>query len=449
MLLVFAMAAAVVVTLYLEAPRLAQQALRSKEQLLIDRGEQYQRAIQVFARTVKKYPQTLDELEKYQDKRYLRQRYKDPFTGDTEWRLIHFDGSVFPDSKVYGPKKDGEGEKTKQTFIGELGFVGRPPENNTDPNAQNPATQRRASDRPAINSGQGGEGVQGDPNAPPGDPNQPAGQPGALPGGAYGVPAAPGQAGAPPVIPSAPGVPGMPSFRPANPIQSQPQGQQGGASGGTSSGSSVGGFIGGSIPAPGGVSNSQQGGVGSFIGGGAPQTTPTQGAQRPTIPGSAGMAAGMPGPPGGLPSGGPGQVPAAAADLIRSILTTPRQGGLPGGQGVGQGGLGPGIAGVASKREATGIKIYNERTRYDEWEFLYDQSKEAKSAMGAAGVNSQGTNQPGSPLQGSQPGSSLNPGGPGINPGAGSQNTAPSPPSTGRGSVGGFIGGTLPPPPKQ
>ncbi|HZO56521.1 MAG TPA: hypothetical protein VFB63_27680, partial [Bryobacteraceae bacterium] len=126
MLLVFAMAAAVVVTLYLEAPRLAQQALRSKEQLLIDRGEQYQRAIQVFARTLKKYPQSIDELEKFQDKRYLRRRYKDPFTGEEEWRLIHYNNGVFPDSKVYGPKKEGEDKESKQTFIGELPFINNP-----------------------------------------------------------------------------------------------------------------------------------------------------------------------------------------------------------------------------------------------------------------------------------------------------------------------------------
>lgn len=161
----------------------------------------------------------------------------------------------------------------------------------------------------------------------------------------------------------------------------------------------------------------------------------------------------MSGAPGGLPSGGPGQVPTAAADLIRQILTTPRAGGMPGAQGVAQGGLGAGIAGVASKREATGIKIYNERTRYDEWEFVYDQTKEAKSQMQAAGVNSQGTNQPGGPLQSNQQGSQQvsqpagQRGGTGSTLGSGSQTTTPSNPSMGPGTVGGFIGGSVPAPP--
>ena len=487
MLLVFAMAAAVVVMLYMEAPRLAQQALRAKEQQLIDRGEQYQRAIQVFVRTVKKYPQSLDELEKFQDKRYLRQRYKDPFTGDTEWRLIHIQAGVFTDSKVYGPKKEGEDKEPRQTFVGELPSIGNAAGDPNDPNAQNPAAQRRASDRPAIASGQGGtDNQQADPNAPPPDPNAPPADPNAprqdpnappgqpmpyvpggqqtpyVPGGQQvpnqsipGVPTAPGQPGAAPVIPNAPGVPGMPSFRPANPIQTRPQGQQGTNQNTPSSG----GFIGGAIPAPGGVSSSQSGGTGGFIGGGtpsapAPTNTPGNSSARPGV-GYAGSVGGAPTVPGGLPSGGPGRVPTAAADLIRQILTTPRQGGMPGAQGAAQGGMGSGIAGVASKREATGIKIYNEREKYDEWEFVYDQSKEMKSQMGAAGVNSQGTNQPGGPLQGVQPGSALGGSQPGTNTrGLGSQTATPAAPSTGRGSGGsGFIGGPIaapaPAPPKK
>ncbi|MBK7929182.1 MAG: hypothetical protein IPJ98_17390 [Bryobacterales bacterium] len=131
------------------------------------------------------------------------------------------------------------------------------------------------------------------------------------------------------------------------------------------------------------------------------------------------------------PSGAPGQVPTAAADLIRQILTTPRAGGLQGAQGMAQGGLGAGIAGIASKKEATGIKIYNERTRYDEWEFVYDQSKEAKSAMAAAGVNSQGTNQPGGPLQGSQPGTTGAFGQPGSTGTSGRGFSQPASPTTG------------------
>jgi hypothetical protein len=40
--------------------------------------------------------------------------------------------------------------------------------------------------------------------------------------------------------------------------------------------------------------------------------------------------------------------------------------------------IGGGIAGVASKLEADSIKIYNERQKYNEWEFIYDLSKDKK-----------------------------------------------------------------------
>jgi len=48
MLLVFLMAACIAITLYFEVPRVAFQAERQRELLLVDRGNQFKRAIQVF-----------------------------------------------------------------------------------------------------------------------------------------------------------------------------------------------------------------------------------------------------------------------------------------------------------------------------------------------------------------------------------------------------------------
>jgi hypothetical protein len=108
-----------------------------------------------------------------------------------------------------------------------------------------------------------------------------------------------------------------------------------------------------------------------------------------------------------------------AVDMIRNILTQPRpmgavgtpnqpqvpgQGQAPGGAGIngmpavpfalGQQGnmggpganpggntIGGGIGGVASTLEAEGIKLYKERSKYNEWEFVYDP-KEDKSRGG-------------------------------------------------------------------
>src|SRR5436309_15949939 len=89
MLLVFVMAAAVAIMLYKELPRVAFEAQRNKEELLIERGEQYTRAIQLYVRKWKKYPQTTDEVQNTNQMRFLRKRYDDPKTGKSEWRIVH------------------------------------------------------------------------------------------------------------------------------------------------------------------------------------------------------------------------------------------------------------------------------------------------------------------------------------------------------------------------
>src|SRR6202042_3319149 len=71
-----------------------------KEQLLIERGEQYKRAIQVFVRKMNRYPATIEELESTNNIRFLRKRYLDPMTGKDKWRLIHVNGGVLTDSII-------------------------------------------------------------------------------------------------------------------------------------------------------------------------------------------------------------------------------------------------------------------------------------------------------------------------------------------------------------
>jgi len=59
--------------------------------------------------------------------------------------------------------------------------------------------------------------------------------------------------------------------------------------------------------------------------------------------------------------------------------------------------IGGGIAGVASRADMEGIRVYNERTNYKEWEFLFDFRK-AMQAAGIGGFTGQGP-QPGTPGQ--------------------------------------------------
>lgn len=389
LLLVCAMAASIAVMLYMEIPRVAFEAQRDKEQLLIDRGEQYTRAVQLYVRKYNRFPADIAALENTQSIRFLRKQYIDPMTGKSEWRLIHVGpGGVFTDSLVHKAKKDTNAPQTFITELQQIGGGGGP----AGAEGVNLATRRRPSDGPSG---------QGDPFNPAGGAqSQPGGQP------------QPGQTpmnGPVMVLPDGRIVPANASGQASSAGGIQPgQGQ----------------MIppGGQLPNGTGVQNS----AGQF-------GFPMQGANG--LPsGFQNQANGVPGPP-----------PNAAANLINQILTTPRPGGLNGTDtqsgafGQQQGGafgqavqagvsggfgtpvqgaaggqvIGGGIAGVASKAEREGIKVYGEKSSYHEWEFVYDMTKDPARGGGRGGVVPQ-TGQPGSApgtQNGAAPGSGMNPGG--------------------------------------
>jgi hypothetical protein len=79
---------------------------------------------------------------------------------------------------------------------------------------------------------------------------------------------------------------------------------------------------------------------------------------------------------GAVPGASPGQN-AAAAGLINQMLMGPRPGGLAGLGGTQAGvAMAGGMAGVASKMDSEGLMVYNDRTNYKEWEFVYDPAKD-------------------------------------------------------------------------
>lgn len=419
LMLVFALAAAVAIMIYLEMPRLAFEGQREKEELLVMRGQEHIRAIQLFMRKNTKWPQNLDELEKYNNLRYLRRRYKDPMTGNDEWRLIHVDGmGQLTDSLV--KKKDEKDTASGPSILASnIQGIGSSAEVITPGGTaqSSAALQRRASDRiiPGTAGGQGetpegqqppaGEGESrsggGDPSAtPPPIPGMPGGipgQPGSFPGmtrpgtfPAQGAnPQQGGAAGTPFQPPGQTGTGAIPGQ--AQPISAQPGSGQSSSSGGFGSGSTFGG----------GTSFG-----GTAFGGSGATASPVP-AQPGRFPQGQGGFAQSPGQvPGMQQPGQPGQ-PNPALQMIQQIISNPRQGqgaaGRPSG-GVGGQQLGGGIAGVASKKDAQGIKIYNERTNYKEWEFLYDPTQDAMAQagkQGVAGQNSSNPNQQGQ--QGQQP----------------------------------------------
>jgi hypothetical protein len=371
LLLVFAMAASIAAMLYMELPRAAFEAQRQKEELLMDRGEQYIRGIQLYVAQWKSYPPTLDALEKTNGKRYLRRRYKDPMTGKDEWRAVHANGAgILVDSIVQKQGQQDE-KKTQQTFISELPSIGSSAGMGGDA-GQNIGLRRRPSDQNPM------PGMGGGPT-PPLDPQS-------LGNGAQvvqpGVPAQtalPQQPGMPPQQPGAPGVPpnGGQLFNPGQSNPGQPNGMN--------PNQPAGGNPGLPYPVPGPPGASQQ---------------------MPSIPGVPNPM-GTPGVGGGPTTGAtqPGQ-PGAPANaglaMINQILTTPRGGmnmQVPGAPGLQIGG---GIAGFASMAEAPSIKVYNERQKYNEWEFIYDVKKDKRLLGAAAGQTGPQNRNPlgGSPIGG-------------------------------------------------
>jgi type II secretory pathway pseudopilin PulG len=552
LLLVFLMAAIVAISLYMQIPRVAFQSQRQKEQLLMSRGEQYKRAIQLFVRANGRYPTEIKDLENFNNRRYLRHKFVDPITGKDEWRLIHVNAAgVFTDS-VRNKKKDSDKKDEQATgpqFVAEEPGLGSNP--NQGQAVTNPALVRRASEGgPPGPVGIGGRiGLDGQPvqYMPPaqGDPTQqaagtpPPPLPGApIPGQPYtpvqGIPnPVTGSFGATPPNPGAvvnngvqvnnnasPGAPVPPEIgnfpnaqRQAVPAQQQQTsiappgimpgvvqpGQQGipqqnnlnqgnfnqrnqanpaNQSNNTSSfvgggGSFVGGssFVGSGGSFVGGQTNTTSGGANNPI----PQPNqptqfqppqqqfqpPQQQFQPPQAQFQSPQQQFQPQANTPFPvspqqpvtqagnttpiTGGSNQ----ASDMIGRLLTSPRTQPQPNTQQGGQQ-IGGGIAGVASTSESPSIMVYNDRTNYNEWEFIFDLTKQRAAANpngGVVGTPAQNIGTGIGPTPGAQPGvnanATANPrmGVPGIG-GFGAQTAQPT--ATGTGTPGSTPAGQNP-----
>jgi type II secretory pathway pseudopilin PulG len=381
LLLVFLMAAVIAISLYMEIPRIAFEAQRQKEQLLIERGEQYKRAIQVFYTTNKRYPARIEELESLNNRRFLRRRYIDPMTGKDEWRLVHIQNGVLTDSVDSKQKKKDDKDQTGNSgqYVAELGGIGQTPAGAAQGGVAL-ANRRRASDGGAGGATPGG--------ATPGASNMP----GVLGLNGQPNPGAPGYGGTLP--PGAPGGPPGPPGLPGVQVPGQPGSSNSNAAGGGNSigsGAYVGGGYGiGSQPTTPGTPGTAYPGQGMNPQTGAPSAYPMGGGAPGMMPGGA---------PGMMPGGQNPQAQNAAAAMIQQILTQPRPGGMP---TTSQTAMGGGIAGVASKADDDSIMVYNDHTNYGDWEYVFDYSKyraPPNPLQGAQGTPaSQLGSTPGSPL---------------------------------------------------
>jgi type II secretory pathway pseudopilin PulG len=90
MLLVLMLAVAVLtITMLGVARNYRRSIVRDREVEMMHRGDQYSRAIKRYYKKNGTYPNSIEQLEKTNNIRYLRKRYMDPMSPDGAWKLVH------------------------------------------------------------------------------------------------------------------------------------------------------------------------------------------------------------------------------------------------------------------------------------------------------------------------------------------------------------------------
>jgi len=355
MMFVFVLASAIAIGLYMEMPRFMFERQREKEQLLIDRGEQYSLAIRRYYAKFQKWPASMDDLENTNNIRFLRRQYKDPMTGKNDWRIIHEAAGVLTDSLIHTAQQQANtngtngspgnatfGTLTSSNPVGSS-MTAASATGTEEPPPKAPGLLFRPSDRGPLGSAHGGVSPDENPAAGFDNNDQNA---------------------------------ALPPYTPESPAPSDASNQNAAANAAS-----------GQNP-----SSAQNGSSG----------------QNPAQNPNSGQGAAPPGfGPGGPPPapGGPGANP--AINQIQQSLFGPRQFSSTPTAATSQsqtisGGIG--IAGVASKAEFEGIKRYRDQSAYNKWEFTYDMSNlQQQQQQQMPQAQQQGTNSPFQSPQQQQP----------------------------------------------
>src|ERR1700735_4777500 len=85
-----------VIPLAVAAPKIARSIQRDHDLETFHRGLQYRRAIQLYYRKFHAYPPNVEALVNANDIRFLRKKYKDPITGQDDWKPIAFGQNKTP-----------------------------------------------------------------------------------------------------------------------------------------------------------------------------------------------------------------------------------------------------------------------------------------------------------------------------------------------------------------
>jgi type II secretory pathway pseudopilin PulG len=96
MLIAIFFMALLVIWLAVAAPKIARSIQRDRDLETFHRGMQYRRAIQLYYRKFHAYPPNVEALVNTNDIHFLRKKYKDPITGQDDWKPIAFGQNKTP-----------------------------------------------------------------------------------------------------------------------------------------------------------------------------------------------------------------------------------------------------------------------------------------------------------------------------------------------------------------
>jgi len=131
------------IALSVEAPRIAQQIKRDKEEEMIHRGKDYATAVKRFVhKNGGRYPVSVEQLENTNHVRFLRKKYVDPMTGESDWKMVHVGEAEI---KIPAPNPGLSGGGGQNPGLG--GTPGAP---GTNPPAGPPPTGQALTQNPAT-----------------------------------------------------------------------------------------------------------------------------------------------------------------------------------------------------------------------------------------------------------------------------------------------------------
>jgi len=151
MLVILLMLALLTLAIVQAAPAVATDIQRQQEEELIHRGREYAKAVRRFYRKFGRPPNSLEELKKTNNIRFLRREYKDPITGE-DFKLLHVTDIKFQPKGFFG-KSSGNLSNTSSSPLNSSSTLSSSPSPTPSDSSRQPTSQENSSDQSAPKLG--------------------------------------------------------------------------------------------------------------------------------------------------------------------------------------------------------------------------------------------------------------------------------------------------------